>query len=116
MMVMLLRTAFVVAIVAVTFLALVPGPLGKIIESGEQRHLLAFAMLPALSSLAWPAIGVRAQWVGYAIFGGLIEIAQGWMAVGRNADFGDWVLDMAAAAASLGFAVLIRRQMSAASA
>lgn len=103
------RTLFAFAVATVVFFALVPGPLGQIIESGEQRHVLAFALLPIISALGWPAIGARMQWLGYAIFGASIEVTQGWMAVGRQAELGDWLVDMAAATISLTIVHLIRR-------
>lgn len=103
------RLAFFVTAVVVTLFALLPGPLGQIIESGEERHLLAFAMLPALSSLGWPRVGPVRQWLGYALFGGAIELAQEWMGLGRHAELSDWLLDLAAAAISLALAHAIRR-------
>lgn len=110
---MVMRILFVVAAAGVTFFALVPGSLGMIIESGEQRHILAFAVLPAISAFAWPRIGPFVQWLGYALFGAAIELVQGWMAVGRAAEMNDWLVDMAAAALSLLAAQMIRARPSA---
>ncbi|HTG38215.1 hypothetical protein [Sphingomonas sp.] len=105
---MVMRILFTVAVLSVTFFALVPGSLGAIIESGEQRHILAFAMLPAISALAWPRISLTLQWLGYTAFGGAIELAQGWMAVGRAAEMDDWLVDMAAATLALACVQLLR--------
>jgi hypothetical protein len=100
-----LRTAFVLMLVTVTFLALTPGPLGQVVESGPLRHMLAFAALPALSSLAWPQIRPAWQFLGYAAFGAAIELAQLVMNVGRLAEWDDWANDLIATATAL---ILVR--------
>lgn len=98
---LLVRIAFLVLVAAMLFLALTPGPLGMVIESGEHRHLLAFTLLPLVGSLAWPRLSLRAQFAFYAVLGGVIELVQAWMALGRNGSWFDWAIDCAAAAAAL---------------
>lgn len=95
------KAVFLVLTAAMLFLALTPGQLGMIVESGEHRHLLAFTMLPLVGSLAWPRLSLRMQFVFYALLGGVIEIAQAWMAMGRHGDWGDWAIDCLATAVAL---------------
>jgi len=97
----MLRLFFILVTALVTFLALTPGPLGQLVESGPVRHLLAFAALPVLSSLAWPRIGALWQFFGYAAFGAAIEIAQLLMNIGRVAEWDDWANDLIATAIAL---------------
>lgn len=104
----LVKLAFLVLTAAVLFLALTPGPLGAVIESGEHRHLLAFTLLPLVGSLAWPRLSLRAQFAFYAVLGGAIELVQAWMAVGRQGEWLDWAIDCAAAAAALLVVGLVR--------
>ncbi|MDG2535753.1 hypothetical protein P6144_18980 [Sphingomonas sp. HITSZ_GF] len=85
----------------VTFLALTPGPMGQVVESGPARHLLAFAALPVLSSLAWPQVKPIWQFLAFALFGAAIEIAQLLMNVGRLAEWDDWANDLIATAVAL---------------
>lgn len=96
-----LRLFFALAMFLVTFLALTPGPLGQVVESGPVRHMLAFAALPVLSSLAWPRIHPLWQFFAYALFGAGIEAAQLWMNVGRLAEWDDWANDLIATAIAL---------------
>ncbi|WP_137863497.1 MULTISPECIES: hypothetical protein [unclassified Sphingomonas] len=96
-----LRLFFASAVVLVTFLALTPGPLGQIVESGPARHLLAFGALPVLSSLAWPRLNPYWQFLAYAGFGAAIEIAQLLMDVGRVAEWEDWANDLIATTIAL---------------
>lgn len=95
------RAAFCLCVLIATFLALVPGPVGQIIESGPERHFLAFLVLPALAAFGWPNISHARLWLAFAVFGGLIEIVQLGMDVGRSGRVIDWVIDCAAITVSL---------------
>ncbi len=95
------RVVFLLAIFTATFLALVPGPLGRIIESSALRHSLAFLVLPILAGLGWPSIGYRWLWLGFATFGGMIELAQWMMGMGRSGNLTDLLVDCVAIAAAL---------------
>ncbi|RYY25545.1 MAG: hypothetical protein EOP62_13040 [Sphingomonadales bacterium] len=99
---------FVFALAMVVFLALTPGPLGLVVESGPVRHLLAFAALPVLSALAWPRIRMVWQFAAYALLGAAIEIAQLLMDVGRLAEWDDWANDLVATAVALMLVALVR--------
>jgi hypothetical protein len=97
----MLRLFFALTLSIVTFLALTSGPMGQLVESGPVRHLLAFAALPVLSSLAWPQVKPIWQFVAFAAFGAAIEIAQLLMNVGRAAEWDDWMNDVLATAIAL---------------
>lgn len=97
----LARLSFWLLAVAVLVLALIPGPLGAIIESDVERHYLAFLVLPAVASYAWPRVPVPVMWVAFVAFGGAIEILQMKMNLGRAAEWGDWMNDMMATTISL---------------
>jgi VanZ family protein len=92
---------FVLLLLTALYLALTPQPIGMLIESGETRHALAFAILPLISSIAWPRLPIVPHFLGYSVFGGLIEIAQFEMHVGRNAEWVDWITDIVVAAITL---------------
>jgi glycopeptide antibiotics resistance protein len=111
-MVRVLRLVFLVAAIAVTFLALTPAPIGQVIESGPVRHVLAFAVLPLLSRLAWPRVSPWVQFAGFGLFGAAIEIAQLLMHVGRKAEWDDWFADLAATALALLLAWAIQRVLA----
>lgn len=96
-----IRLFYAALLAAMLYLALTPGPWGQIIESSEERHALAFAILPLLSCLAWPALGVVLQFLFYAALGGAIELAQLAMHAGRNAEWNDWFVDLLVAAGAL---------------
>ncbi|WP_131601072.1 hypothetical protein [Sphingomonas sp. 37zxx] len=102
------RMLFIVLVMAMLYLALTPGPLGSIIADGEQRHVLAFTMLPLIGSVGWPGLSLRLQFVLYAMLGGTIEIAQEWMGLGRAGEWADWSVDCLATAAALLVVGIIR--------
>lgn len=101
MPIIVLRISFAIMAIVVTFLALTPGPLGQIVESGPLRHMLAFAALPILSSLAWPRVAPLRQFLAFALFGATIEIAQLLMNAGRRAEWNDWANDLLATTIAL---------------
>lgn len=105
------RLIFWLLAACVLFLALVPGPLGQMIRSDTGRHFLAFLVLPAIAFAAWPEAGPFKLWLGFALFGGAIEISQWAMHLGREAQWSDWRNDLIAAAISLTFSSLFAKAM-----
>jgi VanZ family protein len=103
------RLLFCALLAGMLYLALTPGPLRNIVPASEHRHVLAFAVLPIVSSLAWPRLSLRLQFAGYAVLGGAIEFAQSWMRVGRQGTVQDWLVDCVAAAAALFLVGMWRR-------
>ncbi len=104
----LARALFCILLATATFFALVPGPLGQIIDSGLERHILAFLALPVLAGIAWPQLSIGRLWLAFAMFGGLIELAQLWMNLGRTAEWEDWLVDCLATSIALLAVYLIR--------
>ncbi|WP_448502718.1 hypothetical protein [Sphingomonas sp.] len=95
------RMLYCILLATMLYLALTPGPLRDIVPVSEHRHVLAFAVLPVVSSLAWPRLSLRMQFAFYAALGGTIELVQSWMGMGRQGTVQDWLVDCAAAAAAL---------------
>lgn len=59
--------------------------------------MLAFLTLGALAAAGWPSRPILLLFAGLAAFGGFIEIAQAIPALHRDAQWSDWLADMAAA-------------------
>lgn len=109
----LVRTLFWLLAATVLFLALVPGPLGSIIASDVERHYFAFLLLPAIAAYAWPRIPVPMMWLAFVVFGGLIEILQMQMGLGRAGEWRDWMNDMTATTISLVVSAVVLRTIRA---
>ena len=103
-------------VIIMLFLTLTPAnemprtPDWKLIAFDTAAHAGVFAVLAVLSWVAlrqqrrWPALAQRAGWVvmgGCVLFGGLIEVLQYWMAVGRHAEWSDLGGDSLGAALAL---------------
>ncbi|MXP27079.1 hypothetical protein GRI39_13680 [Altererythrobacter indicus] len=82
------------ALLVTSFLALTPGPVGQAIESSHVRHAIAFVFLPWLTMVAYPHFKARWVFLLYVMFGGLIEIVQLVMQVGRHGQWSDWFYDI----------------------
>jgi VanZ family protein len=83
-------------------MALLPHPPEIPGESGDKiQHMMAFFTLAALAASGWRDRRVVWLFVGLAGFGAAIELFQAIPALHRDAEFGDWLADMAAAAAGL---------------
>ncbi|MBV1916936.1 MAG: hypothetical protein KUG65_02570 [Sphingomonadaceae bacterium] len=89
-------------------LALVPAMDWGINLGGSKLHLLAFGVLAVIGSLGCPGLNPLVLLAGLAGFGGSIELLQGWMAVGREAQLQDWFDDIKAATATITLISLIR--------
>lgn len=100
----LLRFGFWCVAGATLLLALIPaeGP-----ESGypidKLSHMLAFFVLACLARVLWPGSGVLRLLLLLAIFGAGIELLQLAMALGRTAEWGDFVADVVGTVAGLLF-------------
>ncbi len=95
------RLALWVALPVTLYFALAPQPPEVGVKSDKALHVIAFVVLTVLARVAYPA--VRWPWllVALAVFGALIELLQGTMGWGRQADIRDWVADVAAVAVVL---------------
>jgi hypothetical protein len=106
------RLLFATLLVLMLFVALAPGEYIGAAGSGENRHFFAFALLPMVSAIAWPRIALGWQFAFYAALGGGIELAQGAMHSFHHAEWGDWLVDMAAAAIALGIVAAWRWRLA----
>lgn len=97
----ILAVIFCLLAIAVLVLALVPGSLGAIIANDIMRHGFAFFTLTMFALFAWPAVNQIVLLTGLSLLGGSIEILQGIMAYGRQADWLDWLVDIIAIIATL---------------
>ena len=97
----MLRTAFVVALVAVFVLALLPPPpVPEVMNSHDKAgHFMVFVGLGLLGLAAWPRHG-SAVVVALLAYGALIEFAQ-MLTTLRQAEALDWLADAAGMATAL---------------
>jgi VanZ family protein len=65
------------------------------------QHFAAFFTLGVLGSLAYPRIMRPKLFAGLVVFGGLIELAQLYPALNRNADWADLLVDVLGAFAGV---------------
>ncbi|MEP6983560.1 MAG: hypothetical protein ABI853_07945 [Sphingomicrobium sp.] len=73
------------------------------------EHIIAFAILAALGSFAYPRARLLRLLAGLSLFGASIEVVQAIPALQRDSDVWDWVADTAAAAVVLLFVWWRRR-------
>lgn len=106
----LFRLLFWVALVACFAAAIVPTP--PMPGSDKMQHFAAFLVLTILALLAYWRARMAILFASFAAYGLLMETVQG--QVGRDADAMDWVADMAAVAAVLALAWLLKGRLRAA--
>lgn len=63
---------------------------------GDAQHVFAFTVLSSLALFFWPNAIPQVVWSGLVGLGGMIELLQGWMALGRQAEWNDWFVDILA--------------------
>lgn len=102
--------AFVAAILVVAVVPQVDAPVG--VANDKVNHILAFFTLALLAGALWPEKGFWRPLLWLAGFGALIEILQGVMDVGRDADWADFVADVGAAVAGLGMVRVVTKLRS----
>ncbi len=88
--------AFAVLVSGILVLAIVPDAVDGLSLGGNEKHLLAFTVLSGFAVLLWPAASPAVIWSALTAFGGMIELLQGWMAIGRHAQLSDWFIDICA--------------------
>ena len=80
------------------------------VESGDKfLHMIAFAVLALLGTIAYPALRLTVLLLGLSAFGMLIELSQLIPALNRTADWSDLAADILTAAAVLGAIFIFRR-------
>jgi VanZ family protein len=81
--------------------------------SDKLLHIIAFATLALLGSLAFPRIPLLKLTLALSVFGAAIELVQAVPALNRDSEFLDWIADTAAAAFVLFLVFLWRRRTTA---
>ena len=100
---LLLKVAFLSAVVGATFFALAPQGLSPDFGASDPvTHGLAFFVLAAIGAIAFPALSLTRLWLCLALLGGAIELMQAIPALNRGPSFAEWLIDMVAAAVALG--------------
>ena len=104
------RTLTFVLLAITLWFALIPQPPALPFGGDGARHALAFFLLPLVAGMACRNLGLPVLWLVFALFGGLIEILQYEMGMGRQAQWSDWFIDLAALTAASAFLWLTRRR------
>ena len=91
---LLLRSAFVVAVVVIFVLAMIPLTGMPVVFSFQDKveHCVAFLVLMIMGWAAWPGRTVRIAG-GLVAYGLLIEVAQSTLTATRVGDPWDWLAD-----------------------
>lgn len=98
----LAKLGFWAAAAAVLALAVMPPPdTPPLIPWDKASHFLGFYVLTLLAAAAFPRRALFWLALALSAYGALIEGIQALPAVGRDADFWDWVADTVAVAAAL---------------
>ena len=106
----LVRIAFWAASLFAFVMAVLPQPPRIPGEPPDKiLHIIAFAVLAALASLAYRRTNKLILLAGLSLFGALIEIVQLVPSLYRDGDVVDWVADTASAGLVLALAALIER-------
>lgn len=95
----LLRVTFWAALVYAFVMAVLPHPPEMPgVTNDKVQHIIAFLVLGALASFAYPKANPMHLVAGLSLFGAFIEVVQLIPALHRDGDPLDWVADTAAAA------------------
>ncbi len=106
----LLRLAFWAATLFAFVMAALPQPPRVPGDPPDKiLHIIAFAVLAALASLAYRRTNKLVLLAGLSLFGALIEIVQLVPSLHRDGDIVDWIADSLSAGLVLGLAALIER-------
>ena len=88
------RIAFLAALTATFVMAVIPHPPPLPGSPGDKiQHILAFATLSVLGTLAYPRLSFIRLFAGLILFGALIEVVQAIPALHRNSDILDLLAD-----------------------
>ena len=101
--ILMLRALFWIAVATAVTMALLPHPPHLPIDRlGDKfEHMLAFALLAALGSGAFPAMPLARLGERLSFLGALIEMCQSIPALHRDCDFRDWLADTLAVIGTL---------------
>jgi VanZ family protein len=108
----LLRIAFWGAAAFALVMAVLPQPPHLPGDPSDKiLHVMAFAVLAALASAAYPRTGILRLLAGLSLFGAAIEIVQTIPSLHRDGDVVDWLADTASAGFVLALAALARARV-----
>ncbi len=111
---LILRIAFWAAAFFSLYMAWLPDPPQVPGTYGDKvQHMLAFATLAMLASLAYPAVSLVAIGLALSSFGAAIELIQTIPSISRDGSFGDLVADIGGATVILLLVARTRRRMAA---
>lgn len=105
------RIGFWLLMLAISVLALMPGPPGlpDLIGVDKISHLSAYAALTLLARLGWPLLGRATLFILLMIHGGLIELGQGLPVIGRTSSLADMVANGLGIGLGLGLSWILAR-------
>lgn len=109
----LLQFSFWAAVLLAFVMAALPQPPLPGEPPDKLLHIVAFATLALLGSLAYPRIPLLKLALALSVFGAVIEAVQAIPALNRDSEFLDWIADTAAAAVVLFLVFLWRRRTTA---
>lgn len=97
-----LRPIFWLMLIAILIVAVLPGDEAPtFFVSDKLNHMLAFFVLGGSAKCLWPKLNLAASFVLLAAYGGMIEILQWALGLGRTADWMDFGADVIAICAGL---------------
>jgi VanZ family protein len=109
----ILKPLFWAALIFAYVAAIVPGKEAPAIWTWDKaNHMAAFFTLSMLFALGWRRTPLARIALILAAFGAAIEISQMIPMLHRDAEFADWVADVAATVVGLLFAALLRGPLS----
>jgi VanZ family protein len=105
------RVVFILALIFTVVMALLPHPPTlEFDDFGDKfHHILAFATLSLLASLAFPAARLPRIGERLSFLGAIIEVLQSIPALHRDCDIRDWIADTIAIAVVLVIVAAFRR-------
>jgi hypothetical protein len=107
-MIRLFRLAFWAAAAFAFVMAVLPQPPGLAV-SDKLQHITAFLVITGLGCAAYPRMPRARLLLAMIAFGGVIELVQLVPELGRDGEWSDWLADILAVAAALGFAHWVER-------
>ena len=93
--------AFMGYLCLLSYLSLVPVVPGAAEISDKTLHFIAYGGLATLAAAAWPKAALLPMFIVLSAIGGLLELTQGVLNLGRVASFGDQIANMGGVALAL---------------
>jgi hypothetical protein len=111
-LILMVRIVFWIALIFAVTMALLPKPPAVMGDMGDKyQHMLAFATLTVLASMAYHAAPPLRIAERLSFLGALIEVLQSIPALHRDCQIMDWVADTGAILATLAVVTIVRRRV-----